>query len=168
MSHADARPIAASSAPSTGIIVARAASIVGLTLVGAALLRVPARLFEPLTVIAVTLPLTVVVAPVFVGAATVQLVLWRKRTLATGEGVRLWVRVRRLCVTWLALSAIATVAIAALTLWLAASLNITDTGGTWGIVIAIVAPMLVLGCAATAVVESVYERKTRAAAVTGA
>ena len=157
--------ITASVTPSTGVIVARAASIAGLTLVGGALLRLLARLFEPLTVIAMTLPLTVVVTPVFVGVAIVQMVLWRKRTQASGQMVPLWVRVRRLCVTWLVLAVVATLGLLAIVLTLSVALDIDERSGIWVLAVAITVPMLVLGCAATAAVEAVYERRLRPAAV---
>lgn len=174
MTHADdgqnvpsATPNSRLSTPSTGVIVARAGAIAGVTLAGSAVLFVIGRAFEPLTVLALASFTAVVCAPLFFGAAIVHMVAWRKRAAATGAGVSYGVRVRRLSVTWLAIMAIAVLSVAAFVYAFAAALDV-DNDGTWLFAFTIVAPVLVLGLVGIAVVESVYERKTRAAAVTGA
>lgn len=175
MTHADSGQTPASATPSsemgatpsTGIIMARAAGIAGLIFLGTGVLFVVGRAFEPLTVLALSSFTAIVCVPLFFGAAIVHMLAWRKRTSATGVVVPYGVRVRRLSTSWLAIMAIAVLSVVAFTAAFAAALDVSNEGA-WPFALMVVGPVLVLGLVGIAVVESIYERKTRAAAVTGA
>ena len=159
--------VTGSATPSIGIIAARAGAIAGLTMAGSGVLFIIGRAFEPLTVMALSGFAALVCVPLFFGAAIVHMVVWRKRAAATGAGPSYGVRVRRLAVTWVAIMLVAALSIGMVMSALAAAMDVKDEGN-WLFAFVMVAPVLVLGLVGIAVVESVYERKTRAAAVPGA
>lgn len=143
---------------STGVIFARVAAIAGLTLVGATVLRVLARMFEPLTLVGLTLPVAAVASVIFMGVGAVQLVHGRKRTQTRGVPTTYGQRVLWLSITWAVLTLVAFVVVALLTYIMAVALNVPEDG-TLLLSVIVAGPMLPLGVGATAAVEAVYEHK---------